>query len=137
MFTVTIPDGPVRRGLTPQNYRPANLKSLSENYKKDIIVVETDCDNWGGDQKKLPYPITPEGQKGFLDELMRIVAATPGGRGKGVFYWAPEWIMGKQWNASDWSGQWEDRALFDHAGNMLPAMRAFEFEEKAPAKQSE
>jgi arabinogalactan endo-1,4-beta-galactosidase len=105
-----------------------NLASLSKAYGKDIIVVETDYDTWGGDQKALPFPITPDGQKAYMDELLRIVAATPGGRGRGVFYWAPEWIMGKRWTDVPWSGQWEDRALFDHSGNMLPAMRSFEFE---------
>jgi len=29
-------------------------------------------------------------------------------------------------NGPDWSETWENRALFDHAGDMLPAMRAFE-----------
>jgi arabinogalactan endo-1,4-beta-galactosidase len=108
----------------------ANLKSLAEAYQKDIVVAETDYDTWGGEQKTLPYPITPAGQKEFLDELFRIVAATPGGHGRGVFYWAPEWIMGKKWNAPDWSSQWENRALFDHSGNALPGMDAFEFQEK-------
>ncbi len=102
-----------------------NLASLSEAYKQDIIVVETGYDTWGGDQKKLPYPITPEGQKTFLDELIHIVASTPEGRGQGVFYWAPEWILGKQWDGPDWSNQWEERALFDHSGNARPAMDAF------------
>ena len=107
-----------------------NISSLSAAYKKDIVVVETSYDTWGGDQKKLPFPITPEGQKAFLDKLMNTVSATPEGRGYGVFYWAPEWIMGKQWSGPSWSGQWEDRALFDHSGNMLPAMRSFEFVRK-------
>jgi arabinogalactan endo-1,4-beta-galactosidase len=105
-----------------------NLAFLAQTYQKDIMVVETSYETWGGEQKKLPFPLTPEGQKAFLEELMRTVAATPGGRGQGVFYWAPEWIMGKKWSASGGSGQWEDRALFDHSGNMRPAMRAFEFE---------
>jgi arabinogalactan endo-1,4-beta-galactosidase len=104
-----------------------NLASLSGSYKKAIMVVETDYDNGGGEQKKLPYPLTPEGQKAFLDKLFRTVAATPGERGQGVFYWAPEWIMGKQWNAPKGSWQWAHRALFDQAGNALPALNAFEF----------
>jgi arabinogalactan endo-1,4-beta-galactosidase len=108
-----------------------NLASLSTTYQKDIIVVETGYDNGGGPQGKLPFPPTAAGQEAFLDDLMRTVAATPDGHGKGVFYWQPEWIMGQKWNGPDWSGQWEDRALFDHSGNMLPAMRAFEFQEKA------
>lgn len=103
-----------------------NLSSLSGTYKKDIIVVETGYDTWGGPQEKLPYPITPEGQKAFLEELIRVVAATPEGRGQGVVYWAPEWIMGAKWNATG-SGTWESRALFDNTGNMRPAMTAFQW----------
>jgi arabinogalactan endo-1,4-beta-galactosidase len=103
-----------------------NLSILSQAYKKDIMVVETGYDTWRGPQGKLPFPLTPEGQKAFLEELIRIVAATHGGRGQGVCYWAPEWIMGKKWNGPTWSGQWEDRALFDYSGNMRPAMEAFQ-----------
>ena len=76
-----------------------NLESLAQTYKKDIIVAETGYDMAGGDQNKLPFPPTPEGQNAFLEELVRTVAATPDGRGKGVFYWAPEWIGGQKWAA--------------------------------------
>ena len=102
-----------------------NLASLSDTYKKDIMVVETGYDTRGV-EGKLPFPLTPDGQKAFLEELIRTVAATPNGRGRGVFYWQPEWIMGRKWNAPGWSGTWENRALFDHSGNMLPAMDAYE-----------
>lgn len=103
----------------------SNLAALS-HYGKDIYVVETGYDTWGGDRGTLPYPITPAGQKTFLEQLIRTVAATPGGHGKGVFYWAPEWIRGAQWGGPPWGGQWENRALFDHDGNALPAMQAFQ-----------
>ena len=103
-----------------------NLAVLSQACKKDIVVVETANDNDGGPQGKLPCPLTPAGQKAFLDELIRTVAATPDGRGKGVFYWAPEWISGPQWDDPHWTSNWEKRALFDHAGNALPGLRAFE-----------
>ncbi|MEI7911824.1 MAG: glycosyl hydrolase 53 family protein [Verrucomicrobiota bacterium] len=102
----------------------ANLAALAQTYHKDIMVVETAYDTGGGDQGKLPYPITPAGQQTFLQELLRIVAATPDGRGQGVLYWAPEWIMGRQWHGPAWSGQCEARALFDSSGNMRPAVDA-------------
>ena len=54
------------------------------------------------------------------------MAAIPDGHGKGFFYWAPEWTTGAKWYGPKWPGQWEDRALFDHAGNMLPAMDAYQ-----------
>lgn len=52
------------------------------------------------------------------------MAATPDGRGKGVIYWQPEWIAGGKWDGPSWSGQWENRALFDNSGNMRPALEA-------------
>ena len=62
----------------------ANLESTAERYNKDIIVVETgspwvEQEMWRGkkpmgleeSRRLLPYPMTPEGQKQFLDELIR------------------------------------------------------------------
>ena len=101
-----------------------NLDFLAHTYHKDIVIAETDY-NWrGGEQKRQSYPSTPEGQKSFLEALIRTVEATPDGRGKGVFYWAPEWIEGRKWAAPGWSGDWENRALFDDTGTALPAMNA-------------
>lgn len=89
------------------------------------MVVETGYDWNGGEQGALPFPFTPEGQEAFLREAIRVVAGTPGGRGRGVFYWAPEWVGGGKWDGPDWSGIWENRALFDQGGNALPGARAF------------
>jgi arabinogalactan endo-1,4-beta-galactosidase len=102
-----------------------NLDFLARTYHKDIVVAETDY-NWrGGEQKKQPYPLTPEGQKSFLEALIQTVEAAPDGHGKGIFYWAPEWIEGAKWSSPGLSGEWENRALFDDSGMMLPAMNAF------------
>ena len=103
-----------------------NLASLSRTYQKDIIVAETDYNAAGSSRKTPPFAFTPEGQKAYLEALTRIVAATPGGHGRGFIYWAPEWIMGGRWAAPPGSAQWEDRALFDPSGNMLPAMGAYQ-----------
>lgn len=102
----------------------SNLAALGQTYKKDIIVVETAYDMSGGPQKDLPFPPTEAGQQAFLEELIRVVAATPDGRGKGVCYWAPEWISGSQWDGPKWSKQNENRALFDEQGNPRPALAA-------------
>ncbi len=103
----------------------ANLDFLSSAYQKDIVVVETGFDTYGGAQKNMPFPITPAGQKSFMEALIRVVAATPGGHGGGVCYWAPEWIEGKKWDAPAWSGQWESRAFFDENGNTRPVLDAY------------
>jgi arabinogalactan endo-1,4-beta-galactosidase len=104
-----------------------NLNRLSQRYGKDIYVAETGYDA-SGQQGKLPFPTTLQGQKDYLDRLMRIVAATPGGHGKGVFYWEPAWIDGRKWNDPDWSGTWENRALFGPDGNARPGLAAFGFD---------
>jgi arabinogalactan endo-1,4-beta-galactosidase len=102
-----------------------NLAFLAQTYGKDIIVAETGF-NWrNGPSKQAPWPSTPEGQKDFLIDLIRTVAATPNGHGRGVFYWAPEWIEGDKWSGPKWSGDWENRALFDDSGHALPALDAF------------
>jgi len=106
-----------------------NLDYLSKTYGKDIMVAETGFFAAGGSAGKNPYPTTPDGQKAFMDALMKTVAATPGGHGRGVFYRAPEWIRGAGYKGS---GPTSNRALFDENGNMLPAMESFGFE---PAKQ--
>jgi arabinogalactan endo-1,4-beta-galactosidase len=103
----------------------ANLAFLANTYHKDIIVAETGYDWNGGEQGKLPFPPTREGQKAFLEALIKTVAETPDGHGLGVFYWAPEWIMGAKWDGAKWSKVWENRALFDETGNSLPGLEAF------------
>jgi len=103
-----------------------NLKFLSESYHKHIIVVETGYNYTGSPNKGAHYPFTPEGQKAYLQELVNVIQSTPDGCGSGFFYWAPEWIMGEKWNGPKWSRTWEERALFDHSGNILPAVQAFQ-----------
>jgi arabinogalactan endo-1,4-beta-galactosidase len=104
-----------------------NLIALSNKYNKDIAVAETDY-NYCGEEGNLPYPCTPVGQKQFLEKLMKVVAATPGGHGIGVIYWEPAWIDGAKWNGPNWSTEWEQRALFDKDGNALPALSVFKSE---------
>ena len=110
-----------------------NLDTTARRYRKDIVVVETGFP-WttkgfdeGGNvfdgtpaRMKTSYPPTPEGQKEFLAEVIRRVRQTPDGRGRGVVYWAPEWIAVK-----GLASAWENVALFDQDGNVLPAMAAF------------
>ncbi len=101
-----------------------NLAFLAATYHKDIILAETDG-NWrGGDPKRTYFPATPAGQKAFLEQLVRTVAAVPDGHGKGIFYWGGEWITNGSWQAPGWLTAWGDRALFDDSGNALPALDA-------------
>jgi arabinogalactan endo-1,4-beta-galactosidase len=114
-----------------------NLNDISARYDKDVIVVETayaftdqDNDNYPNivDQKlAVPhYPLTPEGQRDMLRDVMSVVRAVDNGRGLGVFYWDATWtaVEGNGWdNTSPSAGNaWENQALFDFVGKALPAL---------------
>jgi arabinogalactan endo-1,4-beta-galactosidase len=94
-----------------------NIIFMAEEYKKDIIVVET-AYHWRPAHYKntsAPFPETPQGQKQFLEEVNRIVQATPEGRGKGVFWWEPAV-----------AGPLGSRGFFDEDGNALPVITVFD-----------
>ncbi len=104
----------------------ANLDDLSVRYQKDLVVVETGYPSspkaidarwhWTAD----PFPPSPEGQRAFLAALVKIIRATPGGRGKGVYYWEPAWIP----TPADRS-LWTNRGLFDSNGQITGAIQGF------------
>ena len=109
-----------------------NLNDLSETFNKDVIVVETaypwtlqyydNVTNIIGDTSQLHqnYPATVDGQYNFLKDLIQIVKNVPNGRGKGLFYWAPEYISVQPIGSS-----WENLTLFDFQGNVLNSIKAF------------
>ena len=119
----------------------ANLADLAQRYNKELIVVETayayTLDNQDGygniissaDQLIDGYPATVEGQSAWLRDLMQVVKDAPGGLSKGVFYWEPAWLglKGCGWNPADaQSGNaWENQALFDFDGHVLPSLAVF------------
>jgi len=106
------------------------LAELSRRWDRDILVVETAfpwtlrwldrTQNEVGTMTELPsgHEPTPTGQRLFLEDVAAVVAATPGGRGLGFFYWAPERIT-----APGLGSRWENLALFGADGGMLPAAR--------------
>lgn len=115
-----------------------NINDLALRYKKDIIVVEcaypfvVNEDNniqafaGGGSQLHEGYPATPEGQANFMRDLMTIVKNVPENRGKGVFYWEPDWIRVPDEKADKISvNNWYNQALFDLQGNALQALKVF------------
>ncbi len=94
-----------------------NLLFMASEYKRDIMLVEV-AYNWRpGEYLKRPgpFPESPQGQKEFLEEVNRIVQATPGGLGKGVFWWEPAV-----------AGPLGRRGFFDAEGNALPVMGVFD-----------
>ncbi|MEN6334625.1 MAG: glycosyl hydrolase 53 family protein [Phycisphaerales bacterium] len=94
-----------------------NLNFMAKEYKKDIILVEV-AYNWRPAEYKNklpPFPESPEGQRQFLDEVQRMVLATPDNRGKGVFWWEPAV-----------QGGLRSRGFFDDEGNALPVITVFD-----------
>jgi arabinogalactan endo-1,4-beta-galactosidase len=106
----------------PLSQLQATLTGASARYKKPIVVVETGYayrDDGRGSSDGVAYPKTPDGQQKFLHDLVSVIQKTPGGLGKGVIYWAPEWIPVK-----GLQGSWNGTTLFDDAGNALPGIGA-------------
>ena len=96
------------------------LTNASARYHKPIIVVETAYPykpDGRSNSKAMTYPKTPEGQLQFLKDVTATVRQAPGGLGRGVVYWEPEWLPTK-----GYGGSWDTTALFDDNGNALPAL---------------
>ena len=133
-----------------------NMHSLAARYRKDMIVAEVSMgftmEDYAAYEKlspeqrmgmatkpalveKVPYPMTPEGQSQFMQDLMELIRDVPENRGKGFVYWEPAWIPvpGCGWAtqaALDYTGEkgpggneWANQALFDYDGNALPALK--------------
>ena len=124
-----------------------NMNDISEKYHKNVMIVETaygfTTENLGenmifSDELAANTAFSPskEGQKEFLSELTNRLKDVKGGRGKGFFYWEPEWLPikgiswatkeGRDYIGDDSSGgnTWSNQALFDFKGNALPALKA-------------
>ncbi len=116
-----------------------NLNDLAVRYKRDIIVVETaypftadskdDTENVITDQVVPGYPFSPGGQAAMLADVMSMVRAVPGERGKGIFWWDATWtaVPGNGWDPENpiLGNNWENQALFDFENRPLPAMALF------------
>lgn len=113
------------------------LDFLGKRYGKDIYLAEVAYpykhhemyeNALSGDQEGWArlvgeYPLTPAGQQRFMKHVIEIVKASS--HGKGLFYWAPEWIPvpGNE-DEADAPPCWA-RALFDESGKALPALDVF------------
>jgi arabinogalactan endo-1,4-beta-galactosidase len=107
----------------------ANLNDLANVYGKDVYIVETaypwaSADdhqqgalNNGRAAPLAGFPVSPEGQRNFLQALKAIIEAVPGGHGKGFLYWAPTWI-----SAPNSKTPYANLATFDYAGAALPSV---------------
>lgn len=113
-----------------------NLFDLNKRYNKELIVVETayaftkdNADNQNNNftvksADTVNYPISVQGQANCIRDIIETVASVS--NGTGVFYWEPDWIPVKNvgWRTGE-GNNWENQALFDFKGNILPSMAVF------------
>ncbi len=109
---------------TMENLRD-NLRETIAHYHKDVMVVETAYPTRGnppnaGAAKNMIWPLTPEGQKQFLADLIRTVKEAPEHRGIGVNYWHPEATFMPNATAGRGGRGPDQNSLFDAQGNPLP-----------------
>jgi len=110
---------------TLENLRD-NLRESIARYRKDVMVVETAYPTRGappnaGAAKNMVWPLTPDGQKQFLADLIQTVKDAPGHHGIGVNYWHPEATFVPNAGRGGRGGP-DPNSLFDSQGNPLPAM---------------
>jgi arabinogalactan endo-1,4-beta-galactosidase len=148
-------------GASYYPYWHGTFEELFENlnacrvFGKKLMVMElgygftTDAYVQGGEAKRLvidkerafvpgiteKYPMTPEGQAGFIREFLNKAREN---RIDGVFYWEPLWIPGEGICWASEAGQeyiheegkstaneWANQCLFDYKGMKLPGFNEF------------
>ncbi|MFC7677434.1 arabinogalactan endo-beta-1,4-galactanase [Paenibacillus sp. GCM10028914] len=114
-----------------------NMNDLACRYRKPIVVVEV-AYPWTmtpPDEQQLifnteewvhpGFPPTVEGQRKWLEELIRRIRQVPNGHGQGIYYWEPCWIPSKpEWSVGH-ENNWSNLTLFDYQGNKLDSLDAF------------
>jgi len=114
-----------------------NLGETIHRYHKDVMVVETaypsrNTHPSAAAAKNMIWPLTPEGQKEFLADVIKTVKEAPEGRGIGVNYWHPESTYFPN-SAPGRRGMTDANSLFDAMGHPLPAMNIFGIQPAASA----
>lgn len=101
---------------------------LRAKYGKDVVIVETaypwtlkwndQMGNLLGEDSLSPgYEASPEGQRRYLVQLQQSVTANGG---LGIVYWEPAWISSSCKTRWGTGSSWENAALFDFKGRLLP-----------------
>lgn len=115
-----------------------SLNQLSQKFGKDILIAETSypftlgwndwTNNVMGDNEALilpEYPASEQGQLKFFQEIKEIVLRT--NRGRGFCYWGAELVAFGGVESTNGS-PWENQALFDFNGKILPVISVFKRE---------
>jgi arabinogalactan endo-1,4-beta-galactosidase len=103
------------------------------------MIVETaypnqDVNPMPAARKNMIWPMTPDGQKQFLADVIKTVREAPEGRGIGVNYWRPEESYVLNPNGQSWGP--DSNSFFDAKGYPLPAMNVFGLQSSEPVAQS-
>jgi beta-galactosidase len=106
----------------------AVINRLRHTYPADVLLVEAaypwtldaadSLSNILGQDSLLPeYPATALAQRRYLLDLSQLVIANGG---VGVVYWEPAWISSSCSTRWGTGSSWENAALFDFEGELLP-----------------
>ncbi|MFN8253470.1 MAG: glycosyl hydrolase 53 family protein [Ferruginibacter sp.] len=118
------------------------IRLLKNKYHKKIMVVETafpwtfegadKYNNLFGDPKELIGYTA--GKQEQLDYLIQLTQTIISAGGSGIMYWEPAWITSPMHDRWGSGSSWENAALFDFEGNVLPGMgfmmRLYKFPKK-------
>jgi arabinogalactan endo-1,4-beta-galactosidase len=132
-----------------------NMNDLAERYGKELIIAEVsmgftmedyaDREKLSPDKrkgyatrpeliKKVPYPMTVQGQYDFTRDLLNRLAGIKDNKAKGFFWWEPAWLPlpGSGWateaslkymnDPGPCGNEWANQALFDYDGNALQTL---------------
>ncbi|KAF1968241.1 arabinogalactan endo-1,4-beta-galactosidase-like protein [Bimuria novae-zelandiae CBS 107.79] len=104
----------------------ASLNAIASKWSKEVMVVETDwptsCPQpayaFPSDAKAIPF--SAAGQMTWMKEVAKRVAAVPGGKGTGLFYWEPAWVGNAGLGSSCASN-----TMVDGSGKALSSLAVF------------
>jgi len=116
----------------------ANADDIAARYGKEVVVMETayayttrNGDNWPNlfnpeMQQRVGYKASVQGQASLVRDVIDAMAQVPGQRGRGVFYWEPDWIPVPRagWRTGE-GNSWDNQAMFDFQGRALPSLAVF------------
>lgn len=112
------------------------ISTLKNSYDKNVMIFETGiiwtnsgADNYSNfinSNGNFNYPITPQGQKDFFQDVVNTVYNAGG---TGVLYWEPSWISSNLCDLWNQGSSYENASFFNFNDNNkpLPAFDVFNF----------
>lgn len=118
-----------------------NLNDISSKFKKDVVVAEisyaytlAEGDGFANifsarEELAGNFKASVTGQETVLRKVMNVLSKVPNNRGKGFFYWEPDWIPAKNsgWKTGEGNG-WDNQAMFDFKGKALSSLNVFKID---------